>query len=722
MSALGAGREGAEEQAFFHCGACAREWAGAPPRGGGCPVCRLELVEGRAPAFFSQTATGGATGSRAPAPPPHSRSLQWAGAEAAGGAEGDERAAPAGRRGAEPGAKPDWDGLLQLLQMLQEGKFQDIGTPLAAAVERRRRRLIWKRLPPKIVLLRHGESEGHADRITYTSKGDSLHELTPRGLCQAIEAGARLRELVGQDRMFVCLSPYECSQQTLLGLYRGGFPESQVEVVHTDPQIRERDLGNFQDPGLLSKVHEEERKVGRYSYRPDNGESCADVLDRVSCFWDRLLSEGPNGLLIGRRDEYDTCLVLTHGLPIRLLLMRIFGWSVETFETVFDIGHCDHICLVKNMDTLSYNIWEEMSHPPRGPWATREIWVVCRSLQADKDTEDKTAFLHRLSAQAKGYNAAPHAETVVRRGAGGARALPRQGAGRGRAHVRFEAGGTPSSTVSSSQGPAFGAQDSISPSNDGRGFTEPLRPPRLMMDSDDERAAESGSDSDKKSEMRMTSMPSAATGPVAPRSRLHIAGIDQALDELETKRMRERSIPCTVVDYLSIQPPRTTRIQELDAPPSKNIAGRLGLRGPRGGRRRRPGGAPPPSAARPRRRGGVTPSATRGRCCASGGTACRGRLERTAGTGLAARRGASQAAAWSAGATAMRGTSRPRRASSTSRTTRAAGQPRDVPAPSDRVLRACEPATFCSFVFASHIPPIIITKQLNFICRLAPTS
>ena len=40
-----------------------------------------------------------------------------------------------------------------------------------------------------------------------------------------------------------------------------------VRRVHVDPQIREQEFGNFQDPGLTQKVRVEEVRVGRFYYR-----------------------------------------------------------------------------------------------------------------------------------------------------------------------------------------------------------------------------------------------------------------------------------------------------------------------------------------------------------------------------------------------------------------------------------------------------------------------
>ena len=84
-------------------------------------------------------------------------------------------------------------------------------------------------------------------------------------------------------------------------------------MVHHDPRIREQEFGNFQNPGLTATVRAEESKVGRFYYRRPNAESSADVFDRVSEFWDALLSDNPSSLLQARDTSFDTCLLVTHG-------------------------------------------------------------------------------------------------------------------------------------------------------------------------------------------------------------------------------------------------------------------------------------------------------------------------------------------------------------------------------------------------------------------------
>eukprot|EP01060_Flectonema_neradi_P005270 TRINITY_DN1349_c5_g1_i1.p1 TRINITY_DN1349_c5_g1~~TRINITY_DN1349_c5_g1_i1.p1 ORF type:complete len:470 (+),score=67.05 TRINITY_DN1349_c5_g1_i1:40-1449(+) len=266
--------------------------------------------------------------------------------------------------------------LLELLPALQSKVESGALDSVINTIDARKHFLKWKSLPERIILLRHGESQGNVDHTLYSSKGDSQLELTTKGFEQAREAGSRLAKLIApDDRVFVAVSPFERTIQTLYGLYAGGFPRTNVCKVHHDPRIREQEFGNFQSIGLTAAVRAEEKAVGRFYYRRPNAESSADVYDRVLAFWDSLLTmQGPTSILSGR-DKYTTGLLVTHGLTIRLLLMAIYHWSVETFETVYNLGNCHYIVLRKNMETFGYELCTKESFPPRLPWATRKVWI-----------------------------------------------------------------------------------------------------------------------------------------------------------------------------------------------------------------------------------------------------------------------------------------------------------------------------------------------------------
>ncbi|MFO0552412.1 MAG: histidine phosphatase family protein [Polyangiaceae bacterium] len=185
--------------------------------------------------------------------------------------------------------------------------------------------------PSRIILLRHGEAEGNIDESLFEHKPDHRMELTARGLAQSRAVGEKLRELVGASRVRVYVSPYLRAWQTLNELHL----EDLVDRVVEEPRLREQDWGNFQNGATIVAQKEERNRFGHFFYRLADGESGADVFDRVSSFLETLHRDF-------RDDDYpDTALLVTHGLMMRLFFMRWFHWTVDYFEALENPGHCE---------------------------------------------------------------------------------------------------------------------------------------------------------------------------------------------------------------------------------------------------------------------------------------------------------------------------------------------------------------------------------------------
>ena len=88
----------------------------------------------------------------------------------------------------------------------------------------------------------------------------------------------------------------------------------------------------------------ERKKIGRFFYRFRNGESGADVYDRVSSFMDSLYREMDTCLL----PNNNMCIV-SHGLFMRLFLMRFYRWPVEKFHTLENFDNCEY-CILERTD------------------------------------------------------------------------------------------------------------------------------------------------------------------------------------------------------------------------------------------------------------------------------------------------------------------------------------------------------------------------------------
>ena len=139
----------------------------------------------------------------------------------------------------------------------------------------------------KVVLLRHGECLGNVDESAYTRIPDHALPLTARGEEQAMAAGPRIKELVGDARLGVYVSPYPRTLRTLelLGL----DPAWTVQ----EPRLREQDWGNLQNVEEQRRQEEERNFFGHFFYRLASGESGADVDDRLAAFLTELRMARP---------------------------------------------------------------------------------------------------------------------------------------------------------------------------------------------------------------------------------------------------------------------------------------------------------------------------------------------------------------------------------------------------------------------------------------------
>lgn len=203
-----------------------------------------------------------------------------------------------------------------------------------------------KCLPKRIILVRHGESQGNLDGTTYATTPDYKIPLTQQGISQAKLSGSRIRQVISDDgrlsnwKVYFYVSPYERTRSTLREIGRS-FPKKTVIGVREECRIREQDFGNFQVAERMKAIKETRERFGRFFYRFPEGESAADVFDRVSSFLESLwrdidmnrLHHDPAGDL--------NLIIVSHGLASRVFLMKWFKWTVEQFEYLNNFGNCE---------------------------------------------------------------------------------------------------------------------------------------------------------------------------------------------------------------------------------------------------------------------------------------------------------------------------------------------------------------------------------------------
>lgn len=194
--------------------------------------------------------------------------------------------------------------------------------------------------PQRIVLVRHGESQGNADETIYERVPDHALGLTERGWKQAWKVGEQLRAMFGDERVQAFVSPYRRTRQTFQAL--GLDPTSTG--MQEEPRLREQDWGNLQDLDDIKQQRVARDAYGHFFYRFTRGESGADVFDRVGAFLESLHRD------FERPDFPPNALLVTHGLMMRLFCMRWFHWSVEEFEALCNPGNGETRALILGPD------------------------------------------------------------------------------------------------------------------------------------------------------------------------------------------------------------------------------------------------------------------------------------------------------------------------------------------------------------------------------------
>lgn len=247
-----------------------------------------------------------------------------------------------------------------------------------------------------IILIRHAQSEGNKNREIHQMVPDHRVKLTSEGHRQAREAGRNLRSLLRpDDTLHFFTSPYRRTRETTEGILESlssdspsasPFPRHTIQV-YEEPRLREQDFGNFQPCSAeMERMWLERADYGHFFYRIPNGESAADAYDRVSGFNESLWR------LFGEDDFASVCVLVTHGLMTRVFLMKWYHWSVEYFEDLRNINHCEFV-VMKLRENGKYGLDNQL-----------RTWS---ELQKEKDQEKQR------DRAAKGLNPGPSSDLTI---------------------------------------------------------------------------------------------------------------------------------------------------------------------------------------------------------------------------------------------------------------------------------------------------------------------
>ena len=204
--------------------------------------------------------------------------------------------------------------------------------------------------PRTLYLCRHGQSEANVANARAIAAGaaalgpvddDRDVRLTALGELQARALGAYLERQQHPPRAIVT-SPFRRCYET--ARIAGESLDIVRDDILADPRLRERNLGlldRLTPIGIRERYPQEaaaRAAVGKYAYRPPNGESWMDVADRVRAVCDALFE----------RFAGSDVAVITHQAVI--LCMR---YVIEGL-TITELGAIDQASEVRNCGVTSY--------------------------------------------------------------------------------------------------------------------------------------------------------------------------------------------------------------------------------------------------------------------------------------------------------------------------------------------------------------------------------
>lgn len=191
--------------------------------------------------------------------------------------------------------------------------------------------------PKRIILIRHGLSEGNEDSKINSQKPDYTLKLSEEGIIQAGVAGINLKNIINEETIFFYISPYWRTRMTFEQII-SKFPKEKYKLIE-DPRLREQEWGHLRSAKDTKIIEEERDAYGPFYFRFPDGESGADVYDRICSFFGTLFRD------FEKENFPENAVIINHGMTIRLFIMKWFHLSVEDYEKLANPENCQLIVL-----------------------------------------------------------------------------------------------------------------------------------------------------------------------------------------------------------------------------------------------------------------------------------------------------------------------------------------------------------------------------------------
>jgi broad specificity phosphatase PhoE len=211
--------------------------------------------------------------------------------------------------------------------------------------------------PEKIILVRHGQSQGNVDLNIYEEIPDFAVKLTPLGHEQAKNVGLELAKIPGNFHFYV--SSYHRTRQTFKEIITA-FDKKRYTWIE-ESRLREQEWSH--GPATVNAVksfslEKERAAIGSFYYRFPGGESCADVELRIASFLNTLFRD------FEKDDFPKNCVIVSHGMTNRVFLKKFLKLTVEEFEKIKNPKNCSRIVL-ELQENGKYKLVTELEKYPK---------------------------------------------------------------------------------------------------------------------------------------------------------------------------------------------------------------------------------------------------------------------------------------------------------------------------------------------------------------------
>ena len=237
----------------------------------------------------------------------------------------------------------------------------------------------YEQKPPasRVILIRHGESEGNVNFDIYRSTPDARIHLTKKGWTQAHEAGRLLGAMLGDSaRVRVVCSPYVRTRETLSGV-TAGWDRLRHAPTAIEPRVAEMDVaGGLTMEDATFRHANVQSRSNPYFFRWPNGESWADLERRTLdyCKADGLLGPCASAAPAAHEAETpETVVIVTHALAAMTLMRSLCGASPDIEDVCMRrcLKNCELVELVRGEKGLRLVRRIVPSHDGSAPRDTR---------------------------------------------------------------------------------------------------------------------------------------------------------------------------------------------------------------------------------------------------------------------------------------------------------------------------------------------------------------